>query len=234
VAAESATFGLPEVPRGIFAAAGGVFRLPEQPPRKIAMEMIFTGEPLGANRALGLANRVVPADEVVETALALAERICANAPLAVQASKGVALGITDGQVPDEDAAWAHNEQEIRDLRTTHDASEGPRAFAHNGQDRRLVRCGSSRIPVSVPRQSFAEDCDRLSERTIGPLCRHGRNGGGPCRELRCPLSSRMPDGPHGAAASRWTCRRRFPEHSPRSASTVTTAPQSATWRGVSA
>lgn len=131
VAAESATFGLPEVSRGIFAAAGGVFRLPEQLPRKIAMEMIFTGEPLDAHRALalGLVNRMVPAAEVAETALALAERICANAPLAVQASKRVAYGITNGQVPSEDAAWTHNEQENRSLHTTHDASEGPRAFA---------------------------------------------------------------------------------------------------------
>ncbi|WP_432066234.1 crotonase/enoyl-CoA hydratase family protein [Streptomyces sp. C10-9-1] len=135
VAAESATFGLPEVARGVFAAAGGVFRLPEQVPRKIAMEMIFTGEPLDARRALalGLVNRVVPAADVVDAALALAERICANAPLAVQGSKRVAYGITDGRVPSEDAAWERNEQEVRTVFGSRDATEGTRAFAEKRQ-----------------------------------------------------------------------------------------------------
>ncbi|MDQ0989338.1 enoyl-CoA hydratase-related protein [Streptomyces sp. V3I7] len=131
VAADTAAFGLPEVSRGIFAAAGGVFRLAQQLPRKAAMEMILTGEPVTAARALelDLVNRVVPAAEVVDAALALAERICANAPLAVQASKRVALGILDGRIPDEESAWAHSDREIRALLATHDAQEGPRAFA---------------------------------------------------------------------------------------------------------
>ncbi|MGC9538916.1 enoyl-CoA hydratase-related protein [Streptomyces sp. UG1] len=129
VAADTAVFGLPEVSRGIFAAAGGVFRLPEQLPRKIAMEMVLTGEPFDAARALqlGLVNRVVPAAEVLDTALALAERIAANAPLAVQASKRVALGIREGGVPGEACVWEHNDQEIRGLLATDDAKEGTRA-----------------------------------------------------------------------------------------------------------
>ena len=130
VASETASFGLPEVKRGLMAAAGGVFRLPAQVPRKVAMEMILTGEPVTAERALalGLVNRVVPQEQVLDAAVALAERICANAPLSVQASKRVALGIVDGRVPDEDAAWRHNSEETRVLMASHDATEGPRAF----------------------------------------------------------------------------------------------------------
>ncbi|MEW2134849.1 crotonase/enoyl-CoA hydratase family protein [Streptomyces sp. NPDC005435] len=135
VAADTAVFGLPEVSRGIFAAAGGVFRLPEQLPRKIAMEIMLTGEPVDAARALqlGLVNRVVPADDVLAAALALAERISANAPLAVQASKRVALGIHEGRVPGEADRWEHNDREIRALLATDDAAEGTRAF---GEKRR--------------------------------------------------------------------------------------------------
>lgn len=130
VASETASFGLPEVKRGLMAAAGGVFRLPTQVPRKVAMEMVLTGEPVSAQRALalGLVNRVVPQAEVLDAALALAEAVCANAPLSVQASKRVALGIVDGRIPVEDAAWQHNEQETRVLMASHDAQEGPRAF----------------------------------------------------------------------------------------------------------
>jgi crotonobetainyl-CoA hydratase len=131
VAAETATFGLPEVRRGIFAGAGGLFRLPEQIPRKVAMEMIFTGEPITAQRALelGLVNRVVPADQVVAAALELAAKITANAPLAVQASKRVATGMTDGRVPAEAGRWELSRGESAALRLTADAKEGPRAFA---------------------------------------------------------------------------------------------------------
>jgi crotonobetainyl-CoA hydratase len=135
VAADTAVFGLPEVSRGIFAAAGGVFRLPEQLPPKIAMEMILTGDPIDVARALqlGLVNQVVAAADVVDAALALSERITVNAPLAVQASKRVALGIRDGRVSAEVTRWQHNGQEIRRLLATGDAKEGTRAF---GEKRR--------------------------------------------------------------------------------------------------
>ncbi|WP_280301857.1 crotonase/enoyl-CoA hydratase family protein [Nocardia neocaledoniensis] len=130
VAAETATFGLPEVARGLFAAAGGAFRLPEQLPRKVAMEMILTGEPIIAARALelGLVNRVVPAEQVLDAALALAGRIAANAPLAVQASKRVALGLVDGRI-DDDAAWDLTNREIMTVARTEDVREGTLAFA---------------------------------------------------------------------------------------------------------
>ena len=91
----SAKFGLPEVRRGLIAAAGGLIRLPEQLPRKVAMQMIVTGLRIDAETALrwGLVNEVVPDGRVPRhAALDLARVIAANAPLAVQASKRVASG----------------------------------------------------------------------------------------------------------------------------------------------
>jgi crotonobetainyl-CoA hydratase len=131
VAAESATFGLPEVRRGLIAAAGGLVRLPEQLPRKVAMKLILTGAPIDAATALrwGLVNDVVPADRLLETALGLAHQIAANAPLAVQASKRVAQGIRDGGWPAEADAWAASNHEILALMASEDALEGPMAFA---------------------------------------------------------------------------------------------------------
>ena len=131
VAADTATFGLPEVRRGLIAAAGGLIRLPEQLPRKIAMELILTGEPIDATTALrwGLVNAVVPAADVRARALELAHRIAANAPLAVQASKRIAQGIRGGSVPAEADAWEANNREIMELVGTEDAIEGPVAFA---------------------------------------------------------------------------------------------------------
>lgn len=131
VVAEHATFGLPEVKRGLIAAAGGVFRLPEQLPRKLAMQVILTGDPIDAATALrwGLVNEVVAAPEVVPRALALAGRIAANAPLAVQASKRVALGLRDGTLPGEADAWAASDAAMVQVFTSEDAMEGPVAFA---------------------------------------------------------------------------------------------------------
>jgi crotonobetainyl-CoA hydratase len=77
VAAETARFGLPEVKRGILAGAGGAFRLGQQVPLKIAMEMLLTGDPIGAQRALklGLINAVVKPAELLDQARALAAKI---------------------------------------------------------------------------------------------------------------------------------------------------------------
>ncbi|MCB0932706.1 MAG: crotonase/enoyl-CoA hydratase family protein [Mycobacterium sp.] len=131
VAAQSAQFGLPEVKRGLIAAAGGVFRIVDQLPRKVAMQLLFTGEPMSAQDALrwGLVNEVVPDDTVVEAALALAERITGNAPLAVQASKRVAVGIDEGFITDEKARWARSNREMMGVFRSEDAREGPLAFA---------------------------------------------------------------------------------------------------------
>ncbi|MBT2231955.1 crotonase/enoyl-CoA hydratase family protein [Nonomuraea sp. NEAU-A123] len=131
VAAETAAFGLPEVKRGIIAGAGGTFRLAAQLPAKAAMEILLTGEPVSAADALrlGLINRVVPPDQVVPTALALAETISANAPLSVQASKRIARGISDGAIPSERAGWERTAAETAAIMRSADAKEGPRAFA---------------------------------------------------------------------------------------------------------
>jgi crotonobetainyl-CoA hydratase len=131
VAAEGASFGLPEVKRGLIAGAGGVFRLPAQIPQRLAMEMILTGDPISAAtaREYGLINQVVPDGTVVEAALALAERIAVNAPLSVQASKRIALGIQAGDRPAENDRWGHSEDEWQGLMSSEDAKEGPLAFA---------------------------------------------------------------------------------------------------------
>ena len=132
VAVETASFGLPEVKRGIIAAAGGSFRLPRQIPWKLGLEMLYTGEPISAQRAyeLGLINGVVPAGEsVLDAALALADRINVNAPLSVQASKRVAYQALNGEVPLDVPWWAANHRESRAAMRSVDAKEGPRAFA---------------------------------------------------------------------------------------------------------
>lgn len=131
VAAETAQFGLPEVKRGIIAGAGGAFRLAAHLPTKVAMEILLTGEPVTAETALrlGLINHVVPRHELLPAAFELAERICANAPLAVQASKRIARGISDGAIPSEQAAWERTAAEATLVMRSADAMEGPRAFA---------------------------------------------------------------------------------------------------------
>jgi len=131
VAAENAQFGLPEVKVGLFAAAGGAFRIVKQLPPKLAMEHLLTGDPFDAATALryGFANRVVPLADLMPTAIALAEKIAGNAPLSVQASKRVALRMQDGQIAGDDAHWADNSRERRALMASEDAREGPRAFA---------------------------------------------------------------------------------------------------------
>ncbi|GHH31328.1 crotonase/enoyl-CoA hydratase family protein [Lentzea cavernae] len=122
VAAEDAKFGLPEVKRGLIAAAGGVVRLPQRIPHHLAMEILLTGEPVDGRRAgeLGLANRVVPNGEAAAVALQLAEQIALNAPLALAAVKAV--------VRSRDP-WAAQRAESARLMTTADVREGMTAFA---------------------------------------------------------------------------------------------------------
>ncbi len=131
VAADHAQFGLPEVKRGIYAAAGGAFRITQQLPVKVAMEILLTGEPFSAHRALelGFANRVVPLDQLMDTATDLANRIAVNAPLSVQASKRIAMGIVEGQIASDDSFWEANNREGATVMRSEDAKEGPRAFA---------------------------------------------------------------------------------------------------------
>ncbi|MET0420099.1 MAG: crotonase/enoyl-CoA hydratase family protein [Acidimicrobiia bacterium] len=128
VAEEHAQFGLPEVKRGIVAGAGGMQRLPRRVPPAIALEMVMTGAPISAARALelGLINRVVPAGEGLDAALALAETISENAPLAVRYSRAVArASFSSG----EDDALVGLEAMRDAMFASEDSKEGPRAFA---------------------------------------------------------------------------------------------------------
>jgi enoyl-CoA hydratase/carnithine racemase len=123
VAGRSARFGLPEVTRGLIAASGGLVRLPERLPWALAMQHILLGEPLTADEALahGLVNQVVDDPDVVPAAVALAERICANGPLAVRASKSIArTAVAQGQA----AAWQINDELAPTITTSQDAAEG--------------------------------------------------------------------------------------------------------------
>jgi enoyl-CoA hydratase/carnithine racemase len=127
VAAETATFGLPEVTRGLIASAGGLYRLPRILPRAIAMELIAIGASIGAGRALelGIVNRVVPQGDVLAEARGLASAICGNAPLAVRESVRIAR-LASGF--DDEALRSEAEQSQRKLQRTDDYSEGSRAF----------------------------------------------------------------------------------------------------------
>ncbi|WP_293610759.1 enoyl-CoA hydratase-related protein [Ponticaulis sp.] len=127
VAADNSRFGLPEVKRGIFAGAGGVFRLPRALPRNIALEIVATGDPLPAERMyqLGLVNRMVPSEDVLAEAKSLAAQIGANAPLAVRKSLEVARQAYDGT---EEELWAASTAASIAVFSSEDAKEGPLAF----------------------------------------------------------------------------------------------------------
>jgi crotonobetainyl-CoA hydratase len=130
VAAESAVFGFPEVKVGKMAAAGGAFRIARQIPAKIASELLLTGAPITAARAaeLGLVNRVVPDGTALDGALELARTITANAPLSVQASKRVLLGLDPEGVPREADDWERLIAVDAELLRSKDSEEGVRAF----------------------------------------------------------------------------------------------------------
>ncbi|MFC7529929.1 crotonase/enoyl-CoA hydratase family protein [Actinoplanes sp. GCM10030250] len=128
VAAEDATFGIPEVTRGLVAAAGGVLRLARSLPRATTLELALTGAPMPARRLhdLGLINRTTPSGKALETALDLAHQIAANAPLAVLLSK---------RIVDEHHDWSTAESFDRlsgiaaEVMGSPDALEGVRAYA---------------------------------------------------------------------------------------------------------
>ena len=89
VASSTATFGIPEVKRSLVAAAGGLFRLGRKIPINIAMECALTGDPISAEQAhhFGLVNELVAPGQALDAAIKLAERVCANAPIAVRESR---------------------------------------------------------------------------------------------------------------------------------------------------
>lgn len=127
VAATDAWFGLPEVTRGIVAAAGGLFRLPRVIPPARAMELILTADRLGAEEAhrLGMVNHLVPPEEVLARARELAERVCRNAPLAVRESLAIARR---AQQLDDEQGWLLSTEAMLRVRDSQDAVEGVLAF----------------------------------------------------------------------------------------------------------
>ncbi|KCZ54455.1 crotonase/enoyl-CoA hydratase family protein [Hyphomonas chukchiensis] len=127
VCADTTNFGLPEVKRSLVAGAGGLFRLPRVIGMPMALEVILTGDPLSSQRAyeLGMVNKVVPEADVIAEATSLADRIMANAPLAVQASRTVTV---DALKKGDDELWKASGTAFAGLVTTEDFKEGPRAF----------------------------------------------------------------------------------------------------------
>ena len=128
VSAGNAKFGIPEVKRGLVAGAGGLLKLPRQIPRRVAMELALTGDTIDAQRAydLGLINRVVEAGTALAAARELADKIAANGPMAVLASK---------QIMNESEEWSSEDmfKKQNDIAlpvfASKDAIEGATAFA---------------------------------------------------------------------------------------------------------
>jgi len=127
IASENATFGLPEVTVGLCPGGGGTQRLPRAIPRRIAAEMLFTGETIDAQEAyrIGLVNKVVPLVDLMSEAKKLALAICRNAPLAVRAAKeamirGLSMSLEDGLKLEDEF--------IRYIMSTKDSEEGVIAF----------------------------------------------------------------------------------------------------------
>jgi enoyl-CoA hydratase len=127
VASTKAAFGIPEVKRSLVAAAGGLFRLPRALPPAIALELAMTGDPISAERAahFGLINELVEPGQAKAAALALAERITANAPIAVRQSRKVVMAALSAN---DDELWKTTYEAMAVATSTEDFQEGPRAF----------------------------------------------------------------------------------------------------------
>ena len=127
VASTTATFGIPEVKRSLVAGAGGLFRLPRKIPFNIAMELALTGDPISADAAHhhGLVNRLCEPGEALTTAIALAEQVCANAPVAVRETRKIVLEATTA--PDE-VGWKMSMEGMARAMSSEDFSEGLTAF----------------------------------------------------------------------------------------------------------
>ena len=127
IASKNATFGLPEIVRGFFPGGGCPLKLPRLIPRAMAMEMLLTGDPIDADTALqwGLISRVVEPEELLSTAMQLANRIAGHAPLAVKANRELAYATDDMSLSQVQRMSAFSRWIVGQ---TEDAQEGPRAF----------------------------------------------------------------------------------------------------------
>jgi enoyl-CoA hydratase len=127
VAAEHAVFGTPETQVGLLPGGGSLTRLPRQIPYCKAVEMLMVGDPFTAQEALemGLLNYVVPREQLMDKAFALASRLAANGPLAVQKVKE---GIMRSSGLPLDRAYQVESEVSAVVMQSKDAREGPRAF----------------------------------------------------------------------------------------------------------
>lgn len=127
VAAEGTKLGVPEVKRGLVAAGGALRRLPRLLPYALAMELALTGELITAERAhtLGAINRVAKPGEALADAVALAEQIAANGPLALRATKTI---LRDQYDWDDASFWDQQAIRVDPVMASEDAREGARAF----------------------------------------------------------------------------------------------------------
>jgi enoyl-CoA hydratase len=128
VAATNSAFGIPEVKRGLVAGGGGLLRLPQRIPYAIAMELALTGDNLSAKRAheLGLVNVLTEPGKALDGAIELAEKITANGPLAVAATKRIIVE-SRGWSPEE--MWKKQIEIFLPVFASNDAKEGAIAFA---------------------------------------------------------------------------------------------------------
>ena len=126
VASSAAKFGLPEVKRALFPGGGGVF-LGRRIPLAIALELALTGDNVDAEWAVAhhLVNSVVPPERVLDEAIALAERIAANGPLAVQVTKRL---VRAAAFQPADDVWRLQDELVRSVFESEDAREGALAF----------------------------------------------------------------------------------------------------------
>jgi enoyl-CoA hydratase len=127
VAARNAKLGVPEVKRSLVAAGGALLRMPQRMPYALAMELALTGDPIEAQRGyeLGVVNRLAEPGQAVEVALELAERIAANGPLALAATKEVLQGQRDWS---QEEFWERQRTIVDPVFTSDDAREGATAF----------------------------------------------------------------------------------------------------------
>jgi enoyl-CoA hydratase len=128
VAARTAKFGLPEVKHNLVAMGGGVLRLPKRIPYHLAMELALTGEFRDAEfmQRIGVVNRVVAEGSARDEALAWAEKLQANGPLALSAAKQI---IFEAQNWTDEQGWTAQMQYIEPLAASEDRAEGLKAFA---------------------------------------------------------------------------------------------------------
>jgi enoyl-CoA hydratase/carnithine racemase len=128
VAADHVRLGFNEATLGPIADAGGCFRLPHWVPLPFAREMLLTGRLISAGEAyrVGLVNHVVPAEQLLEFTLEIAERIASNSPSALRIMKSL---VRETLNQPEEIAWPINDRYMKASFDTPDFMEGPRAFA---------------------------------------------------------------------------------------------------------